>query len=514
MRLASIFTDHMVFQAKKPIKIFGEGKGTICISFVGEEVTYFSETDEWCVTLPEKAYGGPYELKVTLNGEEIIIHDVYIGEVWLACGQSNMELPLFRVENGIEDAQYADNDKIRFFTVPRRIEKNTPIYGWHSEKSFSEDTPWQISSEKSALHFSAIGYYVAKGLQEKLQVAVGVVSCNWGAKTIEAFIRNDYFEQAESLKKVLENYNQILKTEDLEFYKQEYQRSLVEWKNLYDSITWDEIEEVREKGIRATARIPDYPVPVVTYGPYNAKAPGRLYDAMISRIVPFGAKGVLWYQGEGNQSDNYLEKYLVFMKCMRETFQNKDLAFYAVELASCAYMEGNNTLPAEDRFVTGNNWAFTRQQQQMATELEENNYLVTSMELGELYNVHPIHKKPLAHRILRKVLRYSYGMDVAADQPIVDSVEFKGSKVYIRIKNSDGLYCNMLPWVKMYLADDRHVLQRAEIEIKDEMLVLSCKELMEPTVVQYAFDYHYAGSYIYNKAGLPLAPFRVYKNCE
>lgn len=513
MRLASIFTDHLVFQAGIPIKIFGTGKGKIGISFVGEEVTYVSTNEEWCVSLPKKEYGGPYELNVNLEGEEITLRDIYVGEVWLACGQSNIEMPLFRVENGIEDAKYADNDRIRFFNVPRRTEKDTPLYGWHFEKSYSVDTPWQICTEQSALHFSALGYYVAKELQEKLQVAVGIISCNWGGKTIEPFIKREYFEQAESLKQVLSNYNRILKTENLEPYKKEYQKSLTEWKALYDSITWDEVEEVKEKGVRATAGLPDYPVPVVSYGPYDAKAPGRLYDAMISRIVPFGAKGVLWYQGEGNHSDNYLEKYLVFMKCMREVFENSSLEFYAVELASFACMEGNE-LPRDDRFVTGNNWAFTRQQQQLATERAENNYLITSMGLGELYDVHPVHKRPLARRVVRKILKYSYGMDIDADQPVVDTAEFRDGKVYIRMKNADGLYSKNLPCVKMYVADESHVLKRAEIEIRDETLVLSCKELREPTVAQYAFDYHYAGCHIYNKAGLPLSPFRVYKNRE
>ena len=96
MRLASVFTDHMVLQAGKPIKIFGQGAGKLLVQFLNIKKEYIITESDWCVSFPEASYGGPYEMYLNLNGEDVVLRDVHVGEVWLACGQSNMELPLFR----------------------------------------------------------------------------------------------------------------------------------------------------------------------------------------------------------------------------------------------------------------------------------------------------------------------------------------------------------------------------------------------------------------------------------
>ena len=509
MKLASIFTDHMVLQAGKPIKIFGEGKGKITAEFLGERKEYTSNEENWCISYPQAEYGGPYEMKITLNDEKIVLRDIYIGEVWLACGQSNMELVLYKTEYGFEEAQHCQNNMIRFFTVPRRTKSDVPLCGWHSEKVRGEDTLWQMCNEESALHFSAIGYYAAKELCQKLGIAIGVISCNWGGMGIETFIGRKYFKEAECLKEALENYNKMLEELDWKEYNKMYSDGVRQWEDFYNSINYSEVEEVRRKGVRANVGMPETPNPGLPYGPYLEWMPGALYDSMLSRIAPFGVKGMFWYQGESNRSENYIQKYLLFMKCMRETFENEDMQFYAIELASFSNWWSDESQETDNRFVTGNNWAFTREQQQRATEVKKNNYLVTSMELGDIYDIHPIQKKELAHRLSMKVLKYSYGFDIYADQPLFRSVEFKASKAYIKLDNADGLYCKFPDGVKMYMADERRELKRAKVKIENDGLILSCDEIKNPILVRYAFDYCYVGCHIYNKAGLPLAPFRT-----
>mgnify|MGYP004525476893 FL=1 len=511
MKLASIFTDHMVVQANKPIKVFGEGKGKVRVEFLGKAIEHESDGGKWCVALPEESYGGPYEMKISLDGEEVILKDIYVGEVWLACGQSNMEMPLFRTEYGLEEAKHSDNDMLRLFTVPRRTKKDVRLHGWHFEKTTGEDTPWKLCNEESSLHFTAVGYYAAKELQEKLGVAVGVISCNWGGVAIETFISRDYYNRAESLKPALKSYNEMVEKLDMAEYEEKYKEGLKKWEEFYNAIDYDEVEEVRQKGVRATAGMPFIPVPWLPHGPNAFYVEGVIYDAMVSRIAPFGVKGMIWYQGESNNSENYLEKYLTFMDCMRDTFENKDMAFYAIELASFSSYWSEEPQQTDDRFVSGNNWAFTREQQQKATEIAENNYLVTSMELGDLYDIHPIHKKFLSQRMSRKILQHSYGFDINADQPIFDSVEFKDSKAYVSFRNAKGLYCKNPVGIKIYLADERKELKRAKVEIKDDGLILSSDEVKNPTIVRYGFDYYYSGCHMYNEAGLPVAPFRTDK---
>ncbi len=79
-----------------PIRVFGSGNGEVTVRFLGETVTGKSENGKWCVFLSSGEAGGPYEMEVNLNNEKTVLHDVLIGDVFLACGQSNMEMPLFR----------------------------------------------------------------------------------------------------------------------------------------------------------------------------------------------------------------------------------------------------------------------------------------------------------------------------------------------------------------------------------------------------------------------------------
>lgn len=86
-----------------------------------------------------------------------------------------------------------------------------------------------------------------------------------------------------------------------------------------------------------------------------------------------------------------------------------------------------------------------------------------------MYDVHPIQKRELSHRLAMKVLKYTYKFDIDADQRVFESIEFKEDKVYITLKNADGLYCKNLAGVKIYMADDEKILKRANVEIKDNI---------------------------------------------
>lgn len=154
--------------------------------------------------------------------------------------------------------------------------------------------PWEICNEESALHFSAIGYYTAKELQEKLDAAIGVISCNWGGQPIEAFIKREYFKDCEALQPALASYNKMMSELNCEEYTEKYHNAMKKWGDFYNAIDYDEVEEVPRKGVRATVGMPERPTLWFPNGPYVSYMKGCLYDSMISRIATFGIKGVLW----------------------------------------------------------------------------------------------------------------------------------------------------------------------------------------------------------------------------
>lgn len=512
MKLASIFTDHMVLQAQKPVKVFGEGKGTIEVEFLGEKKGATFTDDSWCIELSPRPYGGPYEMNIILDGETTILKDIYVGEVWLAAGQSNMELMLVLTDNAFDEAKHSYNEKIRFFGVPKRFKKDRPSVSGTHFKETGEDTPWKICDENTTITFSAMGYYVAKELQQKLGVAIGIISCNWGGTKIETHICRDYFADCKALIPALEEYNQMLSELDMDEYNKAFDKYQEEYENYYDKLEdFNLIEWIRERGVHSVASVQlGVSVPACPKGPYNPSMAGCLYDSMLARVIPYSLRGVLWYQGESNGDDfDYIHKYLTYMKCVRDKFEDENLPFYAVELASFSRWWSPGYQQTDDRFVTNESWAFLREQQYEATRRDKNNYVVTSMELGDKNEIHPIHKKPLAHRMALKVLKYTYGFDITADQPMFRSVEFKDSKAYLTFDNANGLYAKHPTIVKMYLADESKVLKRADIEINDGKVVLSSDEVKNPILVRYGFDNYYDGAHIYNASGLPLAPFRT-----
>ena len=94
LTLHPLFRDHMVFQAGKPIRIFGSGTGLIRVSLLNEEREAVSSSGKWYLELPPLPYGGPYSIKIMSEDHSIILHDIMIGEVLLCAGQSNMQFTM------------------------------------------------------------------------------------------------------------------------------------------------------------------------------------------------------------------------------------------------------------------------------------------------------------------------------------------------------------------------------------------------------------------------------------
>ncbi len=183
MKLNKIFTSHMVFAANKPIRIYGEGKGLVKISFAGCEKTILSDEDNWMVEFDPMAYGGPYNLEVDFPDGKEIIDDIYIGEVFLFAGQSNMQFKM--KESSTPKEAYRSNNKLRLFSTDR-IEKTD---------KFTSDDGWVICDEKDVAEWSAIAYLASQEVSLEKDIAIGVVVCYQGASVIESWVPENSFEK-------------------------------------------------------------------------------------------------------------------------------------------------------------------------------------------------------------------------------------------------------------------------------------------------------------------------------
>ncbi|MBR4868425.1 MAG: hypothetical protein IKU10_04640 [Clostridia bacterium] len=175
MELNRIFRSHMVLQANKPVNIFGSGDGTVKVEING----HFAETTangDWVLTLPESDYSGPHTMKVTMNEETVILHDIYFGDVILLAGQSNLQ---FRMNISTYDKSlYKSNDLMRFFCSER------PEEGEH----FTPTDGWVICDAETVDWWSAVGYHLADFLNEETNHAIGIVGCYQGGSSIQGWL--------------------------------------------------------------------------------------------------------------------------------------------------------------------------------------------------------------------------------------------------------------------------------------------------------------------------------------
>lgn len=177
--LNPIFCDNMIMQANKPIRIFGSGKGIACVEFMGKRKTVISKDEGWVIELEPVDYGGPYEIKVLLSNECIILKNVYFGDVYLLGGQSNMQFKLW--ESSEPKENYKGNKNVRLFTVDRMED------GEH----FKTSDGWVELTEDTAPNFSAIGYYVAQELARDDR-KIGLIACYQGASVIQSWMSKEY----------------------------------------------------------------------------------------------------------------------------------------------------------------------------------------------------------------------------------------------------------------------------------------------------------------------------------
>ncbi len=180
--LSPLFSNHMVLQRDKPLRIWGQGPENHPVTIALLDQIYTTQTDtngHWQVILPAHAAAGPFSLTISAD-ETIAINDVYYGEVWIAGGQSNMEWKLKGDVIGNEQAiASAQQPLIRFFEVPDTL---SPVL-----QSQLPASKWQVATPSTAGRFSAVAWFFALQLQKTEDVAVGIIESNWGGTPAEAW---------------------------------------------------------------------------------------------------------------------------------------------------------------------------------------------------------------------------------------------------------------------------------------------------------------------------------------
>ena len=205
----------MVLQRNSEVNLWGYAtpNKNVAIKTSWNQMEYKVKSDcdgNWKVKVATNEASGPQS--ITFNdGEELVIENILLGEVWICGGQSNMEMPVCGfinqpVENCLDYVMNANEyPDIRMFTVPRNS-TDTQTYDCKSE--------WLCSSSASVASFSATAYFFGLNLHRMLGVPVGLVTSNWGGSTIETWMNKESIDGIKGIDKKVQAKCCLLYTSD------------------------------------------------------------------------------------------------------------------------------------------------------------------------------------------------------------------------------------------------------------------------------------------------------------
>ncbi|PQO26220.1 sialate O-acetylesterase [Blastopirellula marina] len=456
----------MVLQRGVPVKVWGRaGSGEkLSVRFASETIeTTADDRGDWSVTLqPLPTRHRPQTLHVTGQSESKVIRDILVGEVWHACGQSNMAMTVGQMAKQLpeieKDIAAADIPMIRFCRIHAGPQRQ-PLEDLESPAS------WVVCSPQTVGGFSGVSYYFARQLQNELVVPIGIVDTSRGGTPIEPFIPEAAFTAHPTLKKERE----LGHREDLE----------------------------------ALRRLPG--------GVYARDAnwlPGRLFNSRLAPIMPFPARGAIWYQGESNsgtQEDphDYAHKMRALIHGWRAATKQKEMPFYFVQLPGSG---------------AGAGWPYLREEQRLAADLPHTGMVVTLDLVGG--DIHPPNKIDVGQRLARWALAHDYHKQVPFSGPMFASQEIDGNRIVVHFQHADtGLMIahkqglaepKETPGVKLThfeIADANGQWHAADATIDGQTVIVTSEKVTQPIAVRYAYEVSPESIPLYNRAGLPTSPF-------
>lgn len=496
LKLAQVFSNNMVLQREKNISVWGTGNDGHCITITlaNYKANTVVRDNKWMTVLPSMPAGGPYTMDVSDGRTSIRFNNVMIGEVWLAGGQSNMELELQNSKDGKSKVENISNGKVRFYNVPRLSYIDEEFYEKEANSS------WQECSTETAGTWSAVGYYFADKLAKELNVTVGIIGCNWGGTSASAWISRETLALDRDTKTYVEEYDKANEGRSFEEYLEElkeYNLWYEQWQKKVDKlyaenpdILWSEVQEI--------AGICRWPEPLGPKSPFRA---GGVYETMLKRVTPFTLKGFIYYQGESDDHKPKIYGKLLskLIEQWRTDWEDEELPFILVQLPMYIGAED------EDR----KSWAILREQQMLVHKTIKNTGIAVALDCGEFNNIHPTDKAPVGLRLALQALYHVYREDLNAYGPIYKGLKYIDKGLELSFHHAkDGFIIKGDKIEGFEIAGEDKKFFKADVEINGSKIIVSSKEVLEPKYVRYAWT-NYGPVTVFNKAGLPMAPFRT-----
>jgi sialate O-acetylesterase len=276
VRLPRLVSDGMVLQRGDSVRIWGwaDADEKVTINFNGKTYSDIAGKDgKWAIKLNSLKAGGPYNMEIN-GSNHMTLKNILIGEVWVCSGQSNMDLPMSRLEDRYADViANSDNPAIRRFFVSKSYDFNKP-------REDLQSGSWESANPENILRFTATGYFFAKALYEKYKVPIGLIHSSVGGSPAEAWMSED------ALKEFPAHLETAEKFKDAAYIKQ------IEDKDKAVSDAWYSLLRQKDKGL-AEGQTPWFDTTYDASGWATMNVPGYWADGRLGNV-----NGVVWFRKE------------------------------------------------------------------------------------------------------------------------------------------------------------------------------------------------------------------------
>lgn len=471
LKLAGLFTDHMVVQRDQAVPVWGWAKPgeQVTVEFANRKKTAQAGADgKWMVKLdPLTASAEPRELKAGA----VIIRDVLVGDVWLCSGQSNMHFQMKSVADAAKEIAAAQDPDLRFFTVDHAFDR---------KPKDNVSGAWKPVSPGTAAACSAVAYYFGRDLQQKLKVPIGLVVSSVGGTRIETWMRAETLAATGEAGALVEKWKRIppQEFESIGTAYSEFQRQR-------DQVHPQAVRAAKEKG---------EPIPPEPKAPKMRchDCPSALHNGMIAPLQPFPIRGAIWYQGESNSGQpGPYEKLLPAMITDWRKVWGAELPFLFVQLAP-----HRNTQPA------------FREAQHRIWQNTPHTAMAVTTDVGDAANIHPTRKRPVGERLALAARALSYGEKIEYSGPVFKNMKIENGRAVISFNHlGNGLMAKGDALTGFTIAGADGHFHPAQAVIKGSTVVVTSEKVSQPAAVRYGWATMPGGN-LFNHEGLPAAPFR------
>ena len=511
LQAAAIFSDNMVLQRNKKIRVFGtaDSGSRITVSLLNQTQETWCRNGKWMVYLPELEPAEGAEMKISDGRETVCFTNIAVGEVWLAGGQSNMELELQNADGGADILKNGlkDNNilsKIRFYYTPKIAYEGEMLYA-EERKSH-----WELFDETNAARWSAVGFFFAKELAEKFHdrkedVTIGIIGCNWGGTSASAWMSREALLEQEATRSYVEEY------ENSQWVRKSRQEQIQDYEDyLVYHADWEKraAEIYKEEPMMPFDKVQEIVGPCKYPGPMNCAnftRPGGLYESMLKRIIPYTLRGFIYYQGESDEHkpESYYSLFTRMIRQWREDFEDETLPFLLVQLPMHRYQHDPDT----------RSWCIIREAQMKAYHEVKNTGIAVIIDCGQFHEIHPKNKKPVGHRLALQALWQTYHLlsEEEAFGPVYQDFLYRngGMEISFRYARNGFSVKGELSGFEIAGADEKFYPAKAVVLSDRNTVFLCSEEVKQPVMARYLWT-NYGEVTLFGANGLPAAPFRTH----